>query len=1609
MDDETTLKIIDAYFEHHPQTLVRHHIDSYDDFYTKEIFQIFKENNPMTIHSAFSEELGIFTNQCHLYFGGKSGKKIYFGKPTIAENGNVRYMFPNEARLRNMNYSMTIQYDIEIEFVNILDSPEQALPLLNEGSFPTLVGGEIYTKNVIIDGGEEDNNIVGGKGEYFNDMQYGGVLIKKKLQKKNSADIVKIGNLANHSPEELQEMNEEKRTNIEWDATIKKYIQKRTMTLPKIFLGKFPIMVQSSFCILNGMPKEMRFNVGECRNDYGGYFIIDGKEKVIVSQEKFGNNMLELKKEKSDSKHSFSINIKSVSEDVSKPQRTFYIAIVAPSSNNDGGEIVAIVPNVKAPVPLFILFRALGVLADKDIIEKCLLDIDKNADLLPLFMPSAIHAGCIMTQPMALEFIASLTKFGTISGTIDILTDLLLTHIGENNFLEKAYFIGYMVNRLLRLSMGIEQPTDIDHYKYKRVELTGTLISELFREYYGIQKKTIFLKFEQLLYFNKVQYEHNLPHLIQSNYQEIFSERTLETGFKKAFKGNWGSDPHTKRIGVVQDLNRLTFLSALSHLRKTNLPIAESSSKIVGPRLLHCSQFGFIDPIDTPDGANIGLHKTLALGTYISRGYSRDKIIEWLIFNIEMQRIIDCLPEELATMTKIMVNGYWAGVIKKPIEAIQKFLLYRRNALIPIHTSIYFDIPLKIIQIFTDAGRICRPIFYIDKETKKPSYENWKKEDFDNDLTWYNLTTGTHKKKDNWKSLLEELRPLKANEIYTNTEEQTKIETLASFQKQKAIIEYIDPSESEGLLIAINKETLINNQKMPYTHLEINNALHYGSMSNLVIFLENNQSVRGIYSCGQCRQAISMYHTNYKVRMDKTGVVLNNGQIPLVKSRMLKYLNNEENPYGCNTMVAIMCYTSYNVEDAVLINEGSLKRGLFQTSYFTVYETHEEDKMEGGMQMTQTIMNIENNLQHIVGLKSGFDYSKLDAFGLIREGEIVTDKTVLIGLTVNSAERNGIRIDQSITPKKGQLGFVERAFMTDNEEGKRIAKIKIRHIRVPTMGDKFASRAGQKGTIGMVVPEKDMPYNSSGVRPDIIVNPHALPSRMTIGHLVECLVGKACLIKGGFGDTTALQNHSANMDEFCNLLLDNGYEKYGNEIFWNGYTGDQISSPIFFGPNYYMRLKHMVKDKINHRSKGPNTALTRQPVSGRANDGGLRIGEMERDALIAHGFSSMLKESMMERSDKYEMIICNKSGMQGVYNEKKKIFFSPAVDGPAEYTINQNGEYTIDCHTKNGDSFSRIEVPYTFKLLHQELLALNVAMRIITDDNLSQFNAIHYASNNYKKRLLNETIELHDIAKYTQDKINNPLENSTIQLYKKKETKQGGGSKSKHSTKSKSKDDEITKSWDELEKDLDFEIKSFSKPSIIKPDKEDSLKENEDFEIKPKSNSLLFETDQNDDNEILQKKEDDECIKYDEGTIVSLVEPEKNHPEIFLWEVQKSSEMQIQDTKIDVLLLRAFFPDADNCEITKEMMDLEITVPSCDVQFVRFGKNMSQSQNNNMQLTDNATTMPTTAPSIVVNNLLGSNPAETKKLPIIEPKLSNNSNSLGNPTNPENITVVKTQ
>jgi hypothetical protein len=567
------------------------------------------------------------------------------------------------------------------------------------------------------------------------------------------------------------------------------------------------------------------------------------------------------------------------------------------------------------------------------------------------------------------------------------------------------------------------------------------------------------------------------------------------------------------------------------------------------------------------------------------------------------------------------------------------------------------------------------------------------------------------------------------NELYEGIDVETNPAKLKRFLEDKSVIDYIDPNETEDALIAINADVLNQDKTAKHTHLELHESLIFGMLGNLIIFPENNPASRNSFSCGQSKQACSMYHTNHQVRMDKTAVVLSYGQTPLLKTRYLEHINHESNPYGENTIVAIMCYTGYNVEDAILINEGALKRGLFQTTYYSTYEMHEEKSQSDEGTTEKKFTNIESDLE-VVGTKVGCDYSQLDQYGLVKENTEINDKTVLIGLTVSNSRPGSAKQDASKTPKKGQLGVVDKTFITDGEEGTRIAKVRVREMRIPNIGDKMASRAGQKGTIGLVIPEADMPFTRDGVRPDLIINPHAIPSRMTIGHLVECIIGKAAAVYGGYSDCTAFNNNGSKIKVFGEMLSKVGYHSSGNDILYNGMTGEQIETEIFMGPNYYMRLKHMVKDKINFRARGPNTALTHQPVAGRANDGGLRIGEMERDVLISHGISEFLRESMMERGDKYQMAICNATGMMAIYNPAKNLFFSPMADGPLRFTGDLTAnDMRIENVSKFGRDFSIVSVPYSFKLLLQELNTANVQMRIITEDNIKQLENMTYSKN----------------------------------------------------------------------------------------------------------------------------------------------------------------------------------------------------------------------------------------------------------------------------------------
>jgi DNA-directed RNA polymerase beta subunit len=533
------------------------------------------------------------------------------------------------------------------------------------------------------------------------------------------------------------------------------------------------------------------------------------------------------------------------------------------------------------------------------------------------------------------------------------------------------------------------------------------------------------------------------------------------------------------------------------------------------------------------------------------------------------------------------------------------------------------------------------------------------------------------------------------------------------------IIEYIDCSESENALIALSPDDFMMHPEMRYTHCEIHESLMLGVMCNQIPFAEHSDANRSTFSCAQSKQACSMFHTNYQSRMDKSAIVLNYGTMPIVKTRYSEYIDRGEHPYGENVTVAIMCYTGYNVEDAVLLNRAAVDRGMFRTTHYSMYEVVEMSEKVDVMENMETV--IANPLIHsrIESVKSGVDYSLLDESGLIREGVAVTDKTVLIGAVAQGTSATAGATDKSVLPKKGQLGKVDRIFMTSGAPGKRVAKVRVLEQRRPAMGDKMASRLGQKGVVGLVIEEADMPFTREGLRPDMIINPHAFPTRKTISQLIESLLGKTCVFHGAHGDGTTFATKGDKVAAFGTALQRYGYHSAGEEVLYNGMTGTQIKSDIFVGPTYYMRLKHMVKDKINYRARGARSVLTKQTTGGRANDGGLRIGEMERDVIVSHGMSGFLRDSMMSRGDSYDLAICNKSGMIAVYNSAKNIFMSPIVDGPIQFKgSTDTGEFNVRTITKFGRSFSIVRVPYVFKLLIQELQTTNIQLRLITADNI---------------------------------------------------------------------------------------------------------------------------------------------------------------------------------------------------------------------------------------------------------------------------------------------------
>jgi DNA-directed RNA polymerase beta subunit len=1582
---EDPWSLIESYFEgQHLERLVRHQLESYNHFVGYQITKTIEMFNPLHIASEqdYDAKSGKYALELYVNF---ENFNIY--RPQIHENnGAIKLMFPSEARLRNFTYASAMTVDINIKYI---------------------------VRN----------------GENLENMQ-----------------------------------------------TFYK-------TLPKIHIGKLPIMLKSNICALTQYKHVENTYTGECKFDTGGYFIINGSEKTVLGQERAAENKVYCYNiSKNQSKYTWMAEIKSVPDFKCISPKQINIMICS-KNNGFGQPLVIQLPRIKQPIPLFIVFRALGVISDKEICEIVLLDIkdELNKKLLDALHASIIDANKYLTQQDAIKYITTHAMYTPINMdketgarkktefTMDILNNDLFPHC--HTMTQKKYFLGHMTNRLLLVNFDIIKGDDRDSYLNKRIDLTGTLLNNLFRNYFNKlvkdMEKQVIREINNGSWKSTEDYE-NIINL--TNIYKIIKSTTIENGIKRALAtGDFGiKHINSNKVGVAQVLNRLTYISSLSHARRISTP-TDKSGKLIPPRKLHNTSWGYLCPAEcfdpnteilmwdgtvklavdikvddvliddlgnptrvrttcegyknmydiipdksnfmqhrvtdnhiltlkirghkvvrpsnrtdrnythiveflnrdslvfqekyfacledakqfvdgfndddtiditiekyltlskrtkerlvlfkteginwtkkdvemdpyllgmwlgdgssdgsgfalnyktdfetlaywekwaeengavvskgkrysysvfskknkeaysdgicnrveeaplkkylrkydllknkhipneyltndretrlrllaglvdtdgsvraegreiricqgpanykivedaytlamslgfscgikegksqwtdektgikkfstykeltitghkiceiptllprkklvpvidetqivrsksfmcskfklhevgigpfvgwqlhdkrgrfilkdglsvhnTPEGQSVGIVKNLSYMTHItihSNSLSLHEYVEPYITNINNSNI---QPSDMFNKIKVLINGCWVGFSDNPVELYTMLKEKKNSGIINIYTSIVFDYKMKEIRICNDAGRLTRPLLRVKN----------------NDILLKRSILDKLKRKEiNW------------DHLFTNT------------VLEHGVMEYIDPEEQSFSLISVNHDELSNYKNkdsdkiLHYTHCEIHSSTIFGILGSCIPFPEHNQSPRNCYQCAQGKQAMGVYVTNYENRMDKTAYVLNYPTRPLVDTRVMNMIQLNKIPSGTNVIVAIMTHTGYNQEDSLLFNKGSIDRGLFIATIYHTEKDEDKQRINGDEEI-----RCKPDPSKTKGMKFG-NYNKVNNKGVIPENSLVENRDIIISkITPIKENRNDhtkiIKFeDQSKIYRTNEETYIDKNYIDRNGDGYNFAKVKLRIVRKPVIGDKFSSRHGQKGTIGNIIPEEDMPFTKDGLKPDIIINPHAIPSRMTIGQLKETVLGKTLLSLGLFGDGTSFGDFE--VKDICKELLKVGYEAHGNELLYNGLTGEQVECSVFMGPVFYQRLKHMVNDKTHSRSIGPMVNLTRQPAEGRSRDGGLRFGEMERDCMVSHGASRFTQDRMYYSSDKYEVHVCKQCGLISAYND-------------------DNSSSIHHCKTcDNRTNFALVKIPYACKLIFHELQSMNVVPRIITE------------------------------------------------------------------------------------------------------------------------------------------------------------------------------------------------------------------------------------------------------------------------------------------------------
>jgi len=991
-----------------------------------------------------------------------------------------------------------------------------------------------------------------------------------------------------------------------------------------VYVGNIPVMLKSKLCFLSQLSREELIGCGEDPDDPGGYFVVNGSERVIVAMEDLAPNRVIVDIDEKGATPVYQSKIFSTTvgfrariELKLKPDDAIYVSI----------------PGVPTEIPFVVLMRALGLESDREIAEAVSLEKEIQAQLDASF-EKAIG---VDNSKDAIVFIGNRVAHGQveeyrIQKAETAIDKNFLPHLGRTNQQrkDKAIFLGEMAVKAVELKLGTRKPDDKDHFKNKRLRLAGPLLADLFRVAFRNLVRDVKYQLE------RIGVKGPIITVSAAVRPGIISERFQHS----LATGNWGRG----RVGITQLLDRTNHISTLSHLRRLQSPLSRSQPNFEA-RDLHSTHWGRLCPSETPEGSNCGLVKNLALSACISVGVNPDKIRQ-VLFSMGVVPSYEANETLRLSGAKVFVDGNIIGFCTNSEEISRELRERRRRGEISTEVNVaHFSKThggRNEVHVSSDEGRVRRPLIIAEDGAPRLQAEHIERI-ASGEWSWEDVVKG-------------------------------------------GLVEYLDAEEEEDAYIALDSGQITEE----HTHLEIATYTILGICASTIPYAEHNQSPRNSYQAAMAKQALGVYATNFQQRVDSRSHILHYPQVPIVETALMETMGYKLRPSGQNCLVAVLSYEGYNMEDALIFNKASIERGLCRSNFFRIYEAECRQYL-GGLKDKFNIPEPGTR-----GFRGEQYYRLLEPDGIIGLESGVAGGDVLIGRIspprfleeYKEFEVKGPSMrDTSVDMRPSETGTVDAIFVTQSNEGSKLVKVRVRDQRIPELGDKFASRHGQKGVIGLIVPQEDLPFTEEGIVPDIIINPHAIPSRMTIGQFIESLAGKVAAVRGKPVDGTPFSNEKST--ELRKTLVRLGFSNTGTEVFYNGITGEKFVADVYIGVVYYQKLHHMVADKIHARARGQVQMLTRQPTEGRARGGGLRFGEMERDCLIGHGAAMLLRDRLLEESDKYTLYICETCGHIAYYDMKQRKYVCRSCEDKAK--------------------ISPVIVSYAFKLLIQELMSLCVS------------------------------------------------------------------------------------------------------------------------------------------------------------------------------------------------------------------------------------------------------------------------------------------------------------